>query len=59
MSDGWELTQLIQNRWLIPLDQARMPNFHKYAGAIARNPALRPGQPLQRLLAVRANRDRL
>ncbi len=43
MSDGWELTQLIQNRWLIPLDQARMPNFHKYAGAIARDPPFDPG----------------
>ena len=33
ISDGWELTQMIQNSWLIPLDQSRMPNFHRYAGA--------------------------
>jgi spermidine/putrescine transport system substrate-binding protein len=39
MTNGWELTQLIDNRWLIPLDQARMPNFHKYAGPTAVNPA--------------------
>jgi spermidine/putrescine transport system substrate-binding protein len=43
LSDGWELTQLMDNRWLIPLDQGRMPNFHKYAGAIARNPSFDPG----------------
>jgi spermidine/putrescine transport system substrate-binding protein len=43
ISDGWELTQLIQNRWLIPLDQSRMPNFHRYAGSIARDPPFDPG----------------
>ena len=43
LSDGWELTQLIQNRWLIPLDQSRMPNFHRYAGAVARSPSFDPG----------------
>src|SRR5581483_7481562 len=36
LSDGWELTQLIQNRWLIPLDQSRMPNF---TATRARSPA--------------------
>ncbi len=43
ISDGWELTQLIGNRWLIPLDQSRMPNFHRYAGPIARNLPYDPG----------------
>ena len=43
MTDGWELTQLIQNRWLIPLDQSRMPNFHRYAGVTARSPSFDPG----------------
>jgi spermidine/putrescine transport system substrate-binding protein len=43
ISDGWELSQLIENRWLIPLDQSRMPNFHKYAGATARDPSFDPG----------------
>ena len=43
ISDGWELTQLIQNRWLIPLDQSRMPNFHRHAGSIARDPPFDPG----------------
>lgn len=35
ISNGWYLTQLMQNRWLIPLDHARMPNFAKYAGPVA------------------------
>ena len=43
ITDGWELTQLIANRWLIPLDHSRMPNFHRYAGPIARHPAFDPG----------------
>ena len=59
ISDGWELTQLIQNRWLIPLDQSRMPNFHRYAGSIARDPPFDPGNRYTRLLAVGAHRDRL
>jgi spermidine/putrescine transport system substrate-binding protein len=42
LSDGWELTQLIQNHWLIPLDQARMPNFRRYAGSTARGPSFDP-----------------
>jgi spermidine/putrescine transport system substrate-binding protein len=43
LSDGWELTQLMENRWLIPLDQSRMPNFQKYAGPSARDPSFDPG----------------
>ena len=43
ISDGWELTQLMNNRWLIPLDRSRMPNFVKYAGATARDPSYDPG----------------
>jgi len=35
MSNGWQLTQLMQNRWLIPLDHSRLPNFRKYAGTVA------------------------
>lgn len=35
ISNGWQLTQLMQNRWLIPLDHSRMPNFTKYAGPVA------------------------
>jgi spermidine/putrescine transport system substrate-binding protein len=36
ISDGWELTQMIKNRWLIPLDHARIPNFSRHAGSVAR-----------------------
>jgi spermidine/putrescine transport system substrate-binding protein len=43
ITDGWELTQLIENHWLIPLDQSRMPNFHKYASNSIRDPAYDPG----------------
>lgn len=43
LSDGWELTQLINNGWLIPLDQDRMPNFHEYAADSVRDPSYDPG----------------
>jgi spermidine/putrescine transport system substrate-binding protein len=43
ISNGWELTQLIDNRWLIPLDRKRMPNFERYAGATVRDPSYDPG----------------
>jgi spermidine/putrescine transport system substrate-binding protein len=42
LTDGWELTQMIENRWLIPLDHSRMPNFFRYAGPIARGPVFDP-----------------
>jgi spermidine/putrescine transport system substrate-binding protein len=42
LSEGWELTQLINNRWLIPLDRSRMPNFHKYAGDSVKDPSYDP-----------------
>lgn len=42
MSDGWQLTQLMQNRWLIPLDRSRLPNFNQYAGEVATNLAYDP-----------------
>jgi spermidine/putrescine transport system substrate-binding protein len=42
ISDGWELTQMIKNHWLIPLDHSRLPNFFRHAGAIARGPVFDP-----------------
>ena len=42
ISDGWELTQMIKNRWLIPLDHARIPNFFRYAGPTALGPSFDP-----------------
>jgi len=43
ISDGWELTQMIENNWLIPLDHSRLPNFRKYAADNIRNPTFDPG----------------
>lgn len=42
ISNGWQLTQLMQNRWLIPLDHSRLPNFKKYAGTVATDLAYDP-----------------
>ena len=42
ISDGWELTQMIANRWLIPLDHSRIPNFRRQAGPIAVHPSFDP-----------------
>jgi spermidine/putrescine transport system substrate-binding protein len=43
ISDGWELTQMIKNNWLIPLDHSRMPNFRRYASPTLKDPAYDPG----------------
>jgi spermidine/putrescine transport system substrate-binding protein len=43
ITDGWELAQLIANRWLVPLDHSRLPNFNRYAAAGVRNTAYDPG----------------
>jgi spermidine/putrescine transport system substrate-binding protein len=34
-----QLHYLIELGWLVPLNQAAMPNFHKYAGPLIKNPA--------------------
>lgn len=43
ISNGWELTQMIENHWLIPLDHSRLPNFARYASAAVRDPVFDPG----------------
>ena len=43
ISDGWELTQMIENHWLIPLDHSRLPNFHRHASETVRDPVFDPG----------------
>ena len=43
LTNGWQLTELIRNGWLLPLDHSLMPNFARYAGPLARNPAYDPG----------------
>ncbi len=42
ISDGWELTQMIDNHWLIPLDHSRLPNFARYAADSIRDPVYDP-----------------
>jgi spermidine/putrescine transport system substrate-binding protein len=42
ISDGWELTQLMENGWLIPLDHTQLPNFRKYAGDAVRTTSYDP-----------------
>ncbi|HYK30056.1 MAG TPA: spermidine/putrescine ABC transporter substrate-binding protein [Streptosporangiaceae bacterium] len=37
------LAELINNNWLIPLNQGMMTNFRKYAGPLVRNPPWDPG----------------
>jgi len=37
------LGELINNDWLIPLDQSMMNNFRAYAGSLVRNPPWDPG----------------
>ena len=43
ISNGWQLTQMIKNHWLIPLDHSRMPNFKRFAAPSIRNPNYDPG----------------
>jgi len=43
ITNGWQLTRLINNGWLIPLDHTRLPNFAKYAGDLAKDPAFDRG----------------
>jgi spermidine/putrescine transport system substrate-binding protein len=43
LTNGWQLSQLIQNKWVVPLDHSLLPNFHRYASSIAKNPIYDPG----------------
>ncbi|MGZ4149086.1 MAG: polyamine ABC transporter substrate-binding protein [Actinomycetota bacterium] len=43
LTNGWQLSQLIENRWVIPLDHALIPNFAANAAQIAKSPAYDPG----------------
>ena len=43
LTNGWQLSQLIQNNWVIPLDHSLLPNFHSSASSIAKNPIYDPG----------------
>lgn len=43
MTNGWYLTELINHKWLIPLDLKLIPNFTKYASPLVKNPNYDPG----------------
>lgn len=43
ISNGPELSELIGNGWVTPLDHSRMPNFARFAGPLVRAPAWDPG----------------
>jgi spermidine/putrescine transport system substrate-binding protein len=42
MSNGWQLTELINHGWLIPLDMSQLPNFTKYASPLVKSPSYDP-----------------
>jgi spermidine/putrescine transport system substrate-binding protein len=39
ITNGFELTNLFERDWLIPLDQTHMSNFYAYSSDLARDPA--------------------
>jgi spermidine/putrescine transport system substrate-binding protein len=43
VTNGSQLSQLIDNGWLIPLDHSLLPNFSKNASALVKNPNYDPG----------------
>jgi spermidine/putrescine transport system substrate-binding protein len=43
MTNGWELTEMIANGFVIELDHSRLPNFAKYAAENVKNPPYDPG----------------
>jgi spermidine/putrescine transport system substrate-binding protein len=42
ISNGPELSELIDSGWVIPLDHGRLPNFGRYAGPLVRGPLWDP-----------------
>jgi spermidine/putrescine transport system substrate-binding protein len=43
VTNGWQLTEYMNNGWLIPLDHSRLPNFFKYASPLVKDPHYDPG----------------
>ncbi len=43
MTNGIEVTKLINSEWLTPLDPLRMENFNRYASELVRDPPWDPG----------------
>lgn len=42
ITNGWQLTQLLENAWLVPLWMDKLPNFQKYASPSVKSPAYDP-----------------
>jgi spermidine/putrescine transport system substrate-binding protein len=42
ITNGWQLTQLLENGWLVPLWMEKLPNFQKYASPSVKSPAYDP-----------------
>lgn len=43
MTNGWELTEMINNGFLVALDHSKLPNFAKYASIGVKSPNYDPG----------------
>jgi spermidine/putrescine transport system substrate-binding protein len=43
ITNGPQLTELLSNEWVTPLDHARLPNFEAHAGPLVRGPLWDPG----------------
>jgi spermidine/putrescine transport system substrate-binding protein len=42
-TNGWELTEMINNGFAVQLDHSKLPNFAKYASPAVKNPNYDPG----------------
>jgi spermidine/putrescine transport system substrate-binding protein len=43
MTNGPQLSELIDRDWIIPLDHSRLPHFDRYASPVVRDPVYDPG----------------
>jgi spermidine/putrescine transport system substrate-binding protein len=44
MTNGWQLTEILDiNKWAIPLDPSRIPNFYENASRLVLSPSYDPG----------------
>ena len=43
LTNSWQLTELVKNGWLVPLDHSQLGNFATYASPLVKSPAYDPG----------------
>lgn len=43
LTNSWQLTQLVERGYLVPLDHSQLGNFSRYASPLVRSPAYDPG----------------